>query len=105
VITAIGESELRIGFGERFLDICLNERLLVRDELVEHGIGDACLGCVNAIAYPTCAGVVIAILEDTRCDRLRWVPRYSVVGEDSRCAPADLLLHKSFLLYGDGVWA
>ena len=66
VITAIGESELRIGFGERFLDMCLNERLLVRDELVEHGIGDACLGCVNAIAYPTCAGVVIAILEDTR---------------------------------------
>lgn len=51
VITAIGEPALlRIGFRERFLSVRLDERLLVRDELVEHGIGDVGLSCVNAIA-------------------------------------------------------
>jgi hypothetical protein len=35
--------------AERFLDIILNERLLVGDGLVEHGIRDVGLGCLNAI--------------------------------------------------------
>ena len=52
VIIAIGEPELRIGFSECFLSVSLDERLLVGDELVEHGIGDFSLGCVNAIVHP-----------------------------------------------------
>jgi hypothetical protein len=69
------EPEFRIGFREGLPGIRFNERLLVRDELVQDLIADIALSCLNAIAYPARAGVVIAIMEDTRCDRLRWFPR------------------------------
>jgi hypothetical protein len=57
--------DLRLGFSERFPGIRFDERLLVGDELVQYIIRDIGLRCLNAIAYPACAGVVIAILEDT----------------------------------------
>jgi hypothetical protein len=67
VITAIGEPALlRIGFGERFPGIRLDKRLIVGDELVQYIIRDIGLRCLNAIAYPACAGVVITTMEETR---------------------------------------
>jgi hypothetical protein len=35
------------------------------DELGQDSSGDVSLGCLNAIAHPPCAGIVIAIMEDT----------------------------------------
>ena len=60
------EPELWIGISECFPGIRFDEGLLVGDELVQDVIGDLGLSCLNAIAHPPHAGVVIAILEDTR---------------------------------------
>jgi hypothetical protein len=59
----IGRCDLWIGIGERFPGIRFNERLLVDDELVQDLVGNFTCSCLNAIAYPPCAGVVIAIME------------------------------------------
>ena len=41
-------------------------RIVRMNELVHYIIGDIGLRRLNAFAHPACAGVVIAIMEDTR---------------------------------------
>jgi hypothetical protein len=47
------EPELRIGFGEGFLSVRLDERLLVRDELIQDVIGeDSRPACTSKLFTP-----------------------------------------------------
>jgi hypothetical protein len=93
---------LGVNISERFSGIRFDEGLLVCSAMNSLSTASEMSASAAWMRLRTRAGVVIAILEDTRCGRLRWVPSYSSERIFGLHTPASLLLLQTFFYVGDG---